>query len=270
MNPEFAPTTGPVRKSEADSKIYGANRAEESQRDVEPDGRRNPRKMRGVGGGDLGRAKSGSKGVAARLLLGGLVACSDAPSPVSSDMSSRDITITVAVDGTAARTRLTGSVRTPSAGVRFVEGDQLRFVTDTLEGPVSLTQSAFALDLPPYGGPVVVRLSRPEGRGGDVVAEARVASPFRIDAPASARLGAPITLVWEGGAPRDITTTLGVTGPCIAPQSRPLTFDAGTYTFNAGELERRGAAPPCAVTVTVVKKLASATQTATRTFEVSP
>ena len=214
--------------------------------------------------------KAGGALVAIAILGVVATACSDDPSPVSSDMSSRDITITVAVDGTAERTRVSGYFATPSSQVRLVGGDTFTVVTETTARHLALRDSTFQIDLPPYGGPVSVRLTRPEGRGGDVEARARVAPPFVVRPPDAARASAPLTVTWEGGTRRDFATTLSLTGPCITPQSRPLGLDTGTYTFNAGELEKKGVAARCSVAAKVVKKLDTAVQSATVDFPITP
>lgn len=202
------------------------------------------------------------------LPLVALVACSDVPSPLSSEIASRDVRIALRLAGTPTGTRATGTVTSPAADMRLVEGDRLVLQTSTTTLPLPLDKSSFSLDFPAYGGEVRVALARPDGRGRDVEAKARLSEPFVVEAPRAARLSAPIEIRWSGA--RDATTTVAVTGACVTTQRRALAFDSGSYVFVAGELERRDVAAPCVATATVEKASGAATQTTTATFEVGP
>ena len=205
------------------------------------------------------------------LALVPLVACSDVPSPVSTDVSSRDLRLSIAVDGTSARTRITGTVLGPAPSLKLAEGDHLVLFAGEGVSTLALRGSTFESTLPPYGGPLVVRLSRPEGRGGSLEARSEIAPPFRVKAPASARAASAIAIEWDASAPATFATRIDFGGSCIASQSRPLAFDTGRYELNPGELEKPGVEPRCKVTVVVAKRYAeSSVQTDTTTFELTP
>jgi hypothetical protein len=201
----------------------------------------------------------------------GLSACSDVPSPVSTDVSTRDIRIAIAVDGTTERTRITGTVLGPASTLRLAEGDQLVLVAGDSVSPLSLRGSELESSLPPYGGSVIVRLSRPVGRGGSLEAKTELAPPFRVKAPRVARAASAIAIEWDASAAATFATRIDFGGPCIATQSRALAFDTGRYELNPGELEKVGVEPRCTVTVVVAKRYAeTSVQTDTTTFEISP
>lgn len=198
------------------------------------------------------------------------MACSDVPSPVSSDMSSRDMQIRLTVNGTPTETRIAGGLTSPSSDLRLVDGDRLVLVTEAFETGLGDGTGVFEATLPPFGGDFVVRLVRPAGRGGDLEQRAELAAPFAVVGPAGARISQAITLTWTGAPTRNGTTSLAVTGRCVGSQARVLATDTGEYRFNPGELETRAASAPCLVTAKVVRTSGSATQTATTTFEVAP
>lgn len=200
----------------------------------------------------------------------GPLACSDVPSPVSSDMSSRDIQIRLTVNGTPLKTRLTGGLTSPSSDLRLVDGDRLVLVTDAFETGLGDGTGTFAATLPPYGGGLAVRLERPPGRGGNLELRVELAAPFSVVGPTGARLSEAITLTWTGAPAPNGTTSLALTGPCVGAAYRVLATDTGEYRFNPGELETRNTKGPCTVATKIVRTSGSATQTATTTFQVSP
>lgn len=204
------------------------------------------------------------------FVAAGALACSDVPSPVSSDMSTRDMQIRLTVNGTPAETRIVGGLTSPSSDLRLVDGDRLVLVTDTFETGIGDGTKDFAATLPPFGGTIVVRLERPPGRGGNLEQRSELAAPFAVVGPVGARTSEAIVLRWTGAPTPNGTTSLAVTGPCVGSQARVLATDTGEYRFNASELERQGASAPCTVTAKVVRTNGSATQTATTTFEVTP
>jgi hypothetical protein len=204
------------------------------------------------------------------FVAAGALACSDVPSPVSSDMSTRDMQIRLTVNGTPLETRVVGGLTSPSSDLRLVDGDRLVLVTDTFETGIGNGTSTFEATLPPFGGNLVVRLERPPGRGGNTEVRAELAAPFAVVGPVGARISEAITLTWTGTPTPNGTTSLAVTGPCVGSQARVLATDTGEYRFNPAELETRTTKGPCTVAAKIVRTSGSATQTATTTFEVTP
>ena len=159
----------------------------------------------------------------------------------------------------------------PASPLRLVEGDRLVLVAGETVSALSLQGSNFESNLPPYGGPLVVRLSRPEGRGGTLEARSEIAPPFRVKTPISARAASAIAVEWDASARATFATQINFGGPCIVSQNRRLAFDTGRYELNPGELEKAGVEPRCKVTVVVAKRYAeTSVQTDTTTFELTP
>jgi hypothetical protein len=201
----------------------------------------------------------------------GLSACSDVPSPVSTDVSTRDIRIAIAVDGTTERTRITGTVLGPASTLRLAEGDQLVLVAGDSVSPLSLRGSELESSLPPYGGSYGSGEPDDDRRGGSLEAKTELAPPFRVKAPRAARAASAIAIEWDASAAATFATRIDFGGTCISTQRRALAFDTGRYELNPGELEKVGVEPRCTVTVVVAKRYAeTSVQTATTTFEISP
>lgn len=195
-------------------------------------------------------------------------ACSDTISPLSSEVSTRDLRMTMIVEGSPLRTRVFGTLTFPASTFQLIEGDRLEIVVGDQVKRVTLSEGTFAGDFPSYGGPLVARLARPAGRGGDLEAVADLPAPFRVRAPKAARLASSVTFTWDAGVTKPTPTTkLSVTGTCVASIARELTTDTGRYSLNPGELEVAGRTPPCTVTVSVSKERGPAKQSDTTTFE---
>jgi hypothetical protein len=211
--------------------------------------------------------------LASTVLLG---ACFDDASSISTDVASLDVRMGYQMSGTAQGTQVKGYLHGPGANTRLVEGDRLELRTPLGPVPLQILDGEFTFDLPPAGGDFELALLRPPGRGGDLTQKQWLAPPFAVRAPATASRAAPLTVTWDPAVgPHRVR--LSVKGACVAPITRDLASDVGSYGFNAYELASSAAAPgTCTVTIEIVKgadlktSYVASTQTASTTLEMTP
>ncbi len=184
-------------------------------------------------------------------------ACSDRPSPVSTDIETEDLQLAFAMEASASETKLSGTILGPkSVAVRLVEGDRLFLDDATRTFPVQPDTGAFAARLPPLEGTVTLRLVRPPERGAGTTRSTYVPRPFGVEAPTKVRFSEGFVVTWNAFSEGDYSTEMTLSGPCIVQVKRPLAFDAGTYRFDPGTLvesSRDAGASGCEVAVEVRK-----------------
>lgn len=184
-------------------------------------------------------------------------ACSDRPSPVSTDIETGDLQLSFALEASASETKLSGTIRGPeSVAVRLVEGDHLLLEDATRTFPVQPDTGTFAARLPALEGTVTLRLVRPTERGAGTAKTAYVPRPFAVEAPSKVRFSDGFVVTWNAFSEGDYSTEMSLSGPCITQVTRPLAFDSGTYRFDPGSLvesSRDAGASGCEVVVEVRK-----------------
>lgn len=190
-------------------------------------------------------------------------ACSDRPSPVSTDIETDDLQISFALEATDSETKLSGTLRGPKGvAVRLVEGDRLVLDDATRSFPVQPDTGTFAARLPSLEGAVTLRLVRPSERGSGTTRSTYVPRLFGVETPARVRFSEGFVVTWNAFSEGDYSTEMSLTGPCILQVTRPLAFDSGTYRFDPGTLvesSRDAGATGCEVVVEVRKTSPSAT-----------
>lgn len=210
-------------------------------------------------------------------------ACSDRPSPVSTDIETSDLQLSFAMEATASETKLSGTIRGPkSVAVRLVEGDRLVLEDATRTFPVQPETGTFAARLPALEGTVTLRLVRPSERGEGATKTTYVPRPFGVEAPSKIAFSEGFVITWNAFSEGDYSTEMSLNGPCILQVTRSLAFDAGTYRFDAGTLvesSRDAGAAGCEVVAEVRKtspgaspgtyRSTSALRIARTTFQVS-
>jgi hypothetical protein len=197
------------------------------------------------------------EGGAALALVLATTACSDRPSPVSTDIETADLRLAFVLEAGDAATTLSGTLLGPkSVAVRLVEGDRLVLEDATRTFPVSAEAGKFDARLPPLEGAVALRLVRPPERGVGVTETTYVPRPFEVRAPTTLRLSEGFVVTWNAFEEGDYSTEMSLSGPCILQVARSLAFDSGTYRFDPGTLVERSsdaAASGCEVVVEVRK-----------------
>lgn len=190
-------------------------------------------------------------------------ACSDHPSPVSTDLATDDLQLSFALEATPSETRLSGTLLGPkSVAVRLVEGDRLFLDAAVGTFPVQPDIGTFAARLPSIEGPVDLRLVRPNERGSGITRSTYVPRLFGVEAPAQVRFSESFVVTWNAFAEGDYSTEVSLSGPCILQVTRPLAFDSGTYRFDPGTLvesTRDAGATGCELAVEVRKTSPAAT-----------
>lgn len=171
-------------------------------------------------------------------------------------VSTRDISITLAVTGSSAGTVVDVSLTGPTGGLWLSPTDEVRL------GPLALAavskdgKRVYSASTPALEGMLSLVVTRRADEGIEVPIE--VPPPPTMSAPIGAVVrSAPITLAWA--PPPAIAThetQLHVRGSCIAPLDRTLGFDAGAYTIAAGDLldgATKGAS--CPITISVERRV---------------
>lgn len=183
------------------------------------------------------------------------------PEPTSSEVSSLDVRLTLSVDNEGAGTTAAVEVDSPVGAFRFTGGDTLRVSAGGITASLLDAQGLLlpAVSLGDASGPVVVDLTRPHDTSltGLTIVEP---PPFLLTA-ASTTVGTsqPIALNW-GAATGDYVTTLTVSGSCIAPLTRTLAHDTGSYTVQTAELSHViGGAATCPLTVMLTRSITVST-----------
>lgn len=208
-------------------------------------------------------------------------ACREMGVHESEDVSSRDISVAVTVNGGADRTEIRAEAlaRLPysgrlelTGGDRFVvHGDPSNVLQLSPEGDLVATA-------PGNAGRFAVDLLRVVDHSmSDLGAD--LPPPFVLEPlPASVAWSAPIALQWNAAA-GDYTTSVLVESSCSKPFARALAKDTGSYLINGGEIERLDRSATCKVTVSVVRTAktvstpglyARATQTRSFALEITP
>lgn len=206
---------------------------------------------------------------------------SEGPS-VSTDVSTRDMTLQVVVRGDADRTLVHVSVVGPRSLVSLIEGDRL--VARVGGAEIGMTHrpddDSYEASLDAGVVDIGIGLQRsPPDEPAEIVIGMPPATTITI-APQASR-GEPLTVTWTPSEGPH-TTTLAVTGTCLPVTSRTLAVDPGTYTFLPADLAG-ASTETCSATVTLTRALVvqatppplmgtygSATQTATTNFESTP
>lgn len=203
------------------------------------------------------------------------IACALEPPVNSTDIATSDLAFNMTLQGTPASTHLSISAFGPGPRVRLVEGDALRLETPIGTIPLAIDGHGVGLDLPPVGGSFELVLTRPPGRGDGIRQSFYLAPPFALRPPVTASRAQSVTFSWDrADGPHGVTISVG--GECLAPITRSLSFDVGTYTFNPYELASSAAKPgTCKGTVQITKATLpltyfSAVQTTRAEFESTP
>lgn len=210
-----------------------------------------------------------------------LAACSSEAPVLSSDISTRDMSLDVEAAGDAAGTHLRVSLRGPGGAVNLIGRDRLVLAAGAREVPMRRDAEGDHLaELAPGTVGLALHLER---EAPEASADVEVPMPplTALIAPASASRAAALEVQWTP-ATGPQTLTLSLAGTCIPPIARPLSIDAGHYTLLPADL----AGPTtetCAVTVTLTRAVEqqstagpferaglSLTQIATATFESTP
>lgn len=206
---------------------------------------------------------------------------SESPS-ISSDVSTRDMTLHVLVQGDADRTLVHASLLGPRSVVSLVEGDRL--VARAGGAEIGMTHRPdddgyeASLDAGVVDIGIQIQRSLPN-ESAEIMVGMPPATTITISPQASR--GEPLTVTWTPSEGPH-TTTLGVTGTCMPVTSRILALDPGTYTFLPADLAG-ASTETCTATVTLTRALVvqatppplmrtyvSVTQTATMSFESTP
>lgn len=171
-------------------------------------------------------------------------------------VSTRDISITLAVTGSSAGTVVDVSLTGPGGGLWLSSTDDVRL------GPLALAavskdgKRVYSASVPSLEGMLSLVVTRRADEGIEVPVE--VPPPPTMSAPTGLVVrSAPIALAW---APPPATAThetqLHVRGACIAPLDRTLGFDAGAYTIAAGDLlDGATKRASCPITLSVERRV---------------
>jgi hypothetical protein len=191
----------------------------------------------------------------------GLCACGPHAISVTSDVSTRDMSIAIQVKNEGGPTRLRAQVdgKLPYTGTLVLSpGDRLVLRGEhEADPPIPFVQdpaeaTSYFAETPRTSGTFVVDLLRDADRPllGNEVA---IPPPFTLAGPSGTiSRKDPIALHWEG-AVGEHHTSVGVSGACTRGLTIPLEKDTGEYVINGGEIPGPPDGMPdgCDVTVTV-------------------
>jgi hypothetical protein len=210
-----------------------------------------------------------------------VLGCSSEPPIVSSDVSTRDMSLTVYADGDAAGTHVRVTLQGPRGPVTLVDSDRLVLHAGDVGFPLARNETGFLVtDLAPGTAGLGLRIAR---EAPETSVDVAIPMPplTAIDLPPSASRAAPLAVKWTP-AEGPQTLTLALAGSCIPAISRPLSIDVGSYTLQPADLAGPSA-ETCAVTVTLTRALVeesdapplqhrylSLTQVATAVLESAP
>lgn len=185
---------------------------------------------------------------AAAALVSLALACTVPPSRSSTDISTRDIRLDLALEDTGAGTTwVRATLLGPFGDFDLVGGDT--FSASAAGKPLPLVaegQGVFTNLAPVLGGDFVFDLVRPEDRGARVTVSTPPDTGLVADPPTARSL--PLRWTPSGGA---FVTTLNVRGPCIAGGTVTLASDAGAYVIDVAALGPKGGG--CTLTATLTR-----------------
>ena len=189
--------------------------------------------------------------------------CPKHPIEVSTDVSTRDMSIAIEVKNEGGPTRVIAradgrlpytSYLTLGAGDRFVLRGEHESDPTTAFTQDPNDETKYIAETERKSGTFVVDLLRDADRA-ILDSEVSIPPPFDLTGPSGiVRRGDPIVLRWQG-ATGTHTTGVVVAGTCTTGLNLPLHADTGEYVINPGEIPRpnKGAADACDVTISVVR-----------------
>jgi len=171
-------------------------------------------------------------------------------------VSTRDISITLAVTGSSAGTVVDVTLTGPTGGLWLSPTDDVRL------GPLALAAASkdgkrvYSASTPSLEGMLSLVVTRRADSG--IEAPIEVPSPPTMSGPTGVVVrSAAITLNWAP-PPASATheTQIHVRGSCITSLDRTLGFDAGTYTIAAGDvLDGATKGASCPLTISVERRV---------------
>jgi len=189
--------------------------------------------------------------------------CGPHPIRVSTDVSTRDMSIAIEVKNEGGPTRViagangrlpyTGAL-TLGPGDRFVLRGEHDSDPVTPFGQDPNQETKYVAETERASGTFVVDLLR-EGDAPMIDNAVAIPPPFDLTGPSGVlRRSDPIVLKWQG-ATGTHSTTVRVSGTCTAGLTIPLHVDTGEYVINGGEIPgpKSGAFEECDVTITVTR-----------------
>lgn len=210
-----------------------------------------------------------------------VIGCSSEAPTVSSDVSTRDMSLSVGADGDAAGTHLRVWLGGPRGDLTLVGADRLVLrAGDTVIPMTRDAQGHPAADLAPGTVGLALRLGR---EAPETSVDVAIPMPplTAITTPPTASRAAPLAVQWTPAEGRQ-KLTLELSGACIPAISRPLSIDVGSYTLQPADLVGPSG-ESCDVTMTLTRALVeqsdtpplqhtylSLTQVATAVFESTP
>jgi len=177
------------------------------------------------------------------------VGCTIPPSRSSTEISTRDMHLSVTLEGVSTGTHVRASLRGPFGDFDLDGGDAFSlYVTGQPTALVSDGHGTFTAETPARSGDFVFDLVRPADRGARVTMAMPPDTDFVIDPPAAGL----VPVRWTASEV-PYPTTLAVTGACVAGGTLTLARDTGAYLIDVAAMGPKGGS--CTLTVTLTRQI---------------
>lgn len=173
--------------------------------------------------------------------------CTIPPSRSSTEISTRDMHLSVSLEGVSTGTHVRASLRGPFGDFDLDGGDTFSlYVTGQPTALVSDGRGTFTAETPLRTGDFVFDLVRPADRGARIAIAAPPDTDFAFDPPT----GGLLPVRWTAS---DVPypTTLAVKGSCVAGGTVSLARDTGAYLIDVPSMGPKGGG--CTLTVTLTR-----------------
>ena len=187
---------------------------------------------------------------AAAGLLSLALGCAVPPSRSSTEISTRDMRLSISLESVSTGTHVRASLVGPFGGFDLDGGDTFSlYAAGQPTAWVSDGSYTFTAEPPARSGDFVFDLVRPEDRGARVT----IPTPPDTDLVADPPTARSVPVRWTPGEGAFVTT-LSVQGTCIAGGTVTLGRDAGAYVLDLAAMGPKGGG--CTLTVTLARSAA--------------